>query len=86
MGSCQKLYILWLFDTSFVCTKEGRPLGGSRWKLQELMLISWFLAYVTWPHKWRINVACRKNPLEAKKFAMPTCEWYDKLKRLSWFK
>jgi hypothetical protein len=46
MGSCQKHYILWLFDTSFVCTKEGRPLGGSMWKLQEIMLVSWFLAYI----------------------------------------
>jgi hypothetical protein len=40
MGSCQKLYIIWLFDTSFVCAKEGRPLGGSRWKLHEHMLVS----------------------------------------------
>jgi hypothetical protein len=32
MGSCQRLYTLWLFDTSFVCTKEGRPLWASRWK------------------------------------------------------
>jgi hypothetical protein len=51
MRSCQKCYILCLFDASFVCTKEGRPLGGSSGKLLELMLVSWFSACVNHPHK-----------------------------------
>ena len=84
MGSCQRLYISWLLDTSFVCTKEGRPFGGSRWKLQGLMLASWFLAYVTRPHKWRISETCGKSLCKVKSVSMPTCEWYDKWKSLSW--
>ena len=67
MGSCQKLYVLWLFDTSFACAKWRRPLGGSSWKLLELTSVSRFLAYVTRPHKWRISVALwTKNLCEVK--------------------
>ena len=47
--------------TSFACAKWRRPLGGSSWKLIELIGVSRFLAYVTRTHKWRMSVTCGKK-------------------------
>ncbi len=60
MGVSQErkcLWILFRFCTSFVLHRVKKAFGGSGWKLMMLTLVSWYLAYVTSPHDWRIRVA-----------------------------
>ncbi len=56
---CEKI-ISYDFCTSFELHKVKETFGGSRWNLMTLTHVSWYLAYVTCPHDWRIRVACGK--------------------------
>ena len=53
---CDVKYFYFLLSKYSPISGKG-PLGGSRWKLLELTSVSWFLAYCTRPHNWRIRGA-----------------------------